>query len=106
MSSPLPPRPDGSGIELDTLALAFLAIALGPFAPLAAAALAALVRSRRNPWLWLTCLPGGRRCVAAGRSRGAATSPHSTGSIAASAVVRCICSRCSPPSCGPFGWQR
>lgn len=58
MSSPLPRRPDGSGIELDALVLVFVAVALGPFAPLAAAALTALVRSRRNPWLWLTCLPG------------------------------------------------
>ena len=59
MSSQLARRPDGSGVELDTVALVFLAVALGPFAAPAAAALAALVRSRRNPWLWLSCLPGG-----------------------------------------------
>ena len=58
MSTPVPNRPGGSDIELDTLVLVFLVLALGPVAPPAAAALAGRVRSRRDPWLWLACLPG------------------------------------------------
>jgi hypothetical protein len=57
-----PPRTGDPGRELELMLLALVAVALGPLALVAGAALAALARSRPRRWLW----------AAAPRSAGAA----------------------------------